>query len=346
MLIRIAVVAFLAFALVFAACNGDEDFIPLPDPTPNDVETEMPEPGIPPDAEGWRWETLEPLPEGPRQETGVAALDGSVYLIGGFDENASMVPTVEAFDTETREWRRTADLPVAMHHANVAAVDGRLYVLGYLVAGFAAEGRVFAYDPDADEWEEVAPMPEGTQRGASAVTVLDGRIIVAGGFRGGAVAQASVYDPATDEWEALPDLPEPLDHVVGEAVDGVVYVIGGRDAAITAHSPRVYAYDPDDGEWTAREPMPTSRTRACAAVIDGLIVVLGGEGHAIDPTGVFPEVEAYDPAADEWLRLPEMPSPRHGTGAATVGDAIFVPGGANVQAFGAVATFDRLILER
>ena len=30
-----------------------------------------------------------------------------------------------------------------------------------------------------------------------------------------------------------------------------------------------------------------------------------------------------------------MPSPRHGIGAAVVGDRIFVPGGATVQGFGA-----------
>jgi hypothetical protein len=35
-----------------------------------------------------------------------------------------------------------------------------------------------------------------------------------------------------------------------------------------------------------------------------------------------------------------MPSPRHGIGAAVVGDRIWVPGGATVQGFGAVTTHD------
>ena len=35
-----------------------------------------------------------------------------------------------------------------------------------------------------------------------------------------------------------------------------------------------------------------------------------------------------------------MPTPRHGTGAASVGNAVFVPGGADHQGFGAVATHE------
>jgi len=33
-----------------------------------------------------------------------------------------------------------------------------------------------------------------------------------------------------------------------------------------------------------------------------------------------------------------MPEPRHGTGAAALGGTLYVPGGADRQAFGAVAT--------
>ena len=35
-----------------------------------------------------------------------------------------------------------------------------------------------------------------------------------------------------------------------------------------------------------------------------------------------------------------MGRPRHGTGGAVIGDRFYVPGGANVQAFGAVATVE------
>src|SRR5687768_6587138 len=44
------------------------------------------------------WTALRPLPRGPRQETAVVELGGSIYLIGGFDDQQRIVGTVEAYD--------------------------------------------------------------------------------------------------------------------------------------------------------------------------------------------------------------------------------------------------------
>jgi hypothetical protein len=74
--------------------------------------------------------------------------------------------------------------------------------------------------------------------------------------------------------------------------------------------------------------------------VAGRIVVAGGEGNPAAATGVFDAVEAYDPAGDAWTALAPMPTPRHGTGAATLGRTLYLPGGATVQAFGAVDTHE------
>jgi hypothetical protein len=58
------------------------------------------------------------------------------------------------------------------------------------------------------------------------------------------------------------------------------------------------------------------------------------------PSGVFPQKEVYDPRTDTWERLAPMPTPRHGIGAAVLGDRIFVPGGAAVQGFGATGVHE------
>ena len=49
--------------------------------------------------------------------------------------------------------------------------------------------------------------------------------------------------------------------------------------------------------------------------------------------GIFPQVEVYDPASNVWDALPDLPTPRHGMGAAVIGDQIYVPGGATVAGF-------------
>jgi N-acetylneuraminic acid mutarotase len=67
------------------------------------------------------------------------------------------------------------------------------------------------------------------------------------------------------------------------------------------------------------------------------LYVFGGEGNAASTSGVFPNVDEYDPATDSWRALPALGMPRHGFGAAAIGDRVYLPGGANRQGGGAVA---------
>ena len=291
-----------------------------------------------------RWEALSPLAAGPRQETAVVALAGEIYVLGGFDRGRNIVATVEAYDPATERWRTVAPLPLPLHHANTAAVNGRLYVVGFLTGGaFSADGRAFEYDPDADSWSARAAMPAGTERGGAGVAVLGGKIYVAGGFRSGAVGDFSAYDPAMDSWEILPDVPAPRDHLVAGAIGGMVFVAGGRGGTIATVDGRMDAFDPDTRTWSSRAPMPTPRGGIAAAVLNGRLYVFGGEGSRADASGVFDEVEAYDPTADAWKTFPAMPTPRHGTGAVPLAGRIYVPGGAIAQGFGAVATNERFM---
>jgi N-acetylneuraminic acid mutarotase len=87
--------------------------------------------------------------------------------------------------------------------------------------------------------------------------------------------------------------------------------------------------------------MITARAGTGCGVVGGRLVVVGGEGAAT-ATGVFSEVEAYDPASDSWESLTPMPTPRHGMAAAVWDGALHVPGGARSAGFGAVATHEVL----
>ena len=58
--------------------------------------------------------------------------------------------------------------------------------------------------------------------------------------------------------------------------------------------------------------------------------MFGGEG-ADSASGVFADIDAYGATLDSWEILPHMTMPRHGLGAATVGDRIYLPGGATRQ---------------
>jgi|GEM_PF-1021979 len=287
-----------------------------------------------------KWLPMKAPPLGARQENSVVAMDGKLYIIAGFNGNRRLVASVEVYDPKADKWGKIADLPQAMHHTNAAAANGKIYVLGFLKSFlFTADGTSLVYDPKTDKWSNIKSMPSGRERGAGSVGVIEGKIYVAGGFRRGkAVSDFSVYDPKTDAWEKLPDLPDTLDHSAAGVIDGMFYLVGGRHAKITSQQDKLYVYNPKTKQWKTLKPIPTARGGIAGAVHGGRLYVFGGEGNRKLKSGVFDNVESYDPKTDTWTTHPPMKNPRHGTGAATIGNRIYIPVGADIQAFGAVKT--------
>jgi len=172
-------------------------------------------------------------------------------------------------------------------------------------------------------------------RGALAVTVLDGKIYAFGGERKREpgsnpiyvpVDDAAVYDPATDTWETLPPLRYRRDHLVAAAVNGRIYVMGGRDRPVYDLAFNE-VFDPTTRTWDLRAPMPTGRSGHTAGVWKDRVYVFGGEGNPASPIGIYNQVEVYDPASDQWAQLDPMPVGRHATVAVPLGDRIYLPGG-------------------
>ena len=73
--------------------------------------------------------------------------------------------------------------------------------------------------------------------------------------------------------------------------------------------------------------MPQGQAGLAAASVNGNLYAFGGE-YFDNGGGVYPEAWAYDPSADAWSSIPDMPHPRHGLGAVTIDDEIYVIGGA------------------
>lgn len=289
------------------------------------------------------WAPAPPLARGATQETAVVAVGTRLYILGGFDGDAQIVDAVQIFDTETCSYTMGPALPKAVHHINAGVIDGTIYVAGSLEGlAFTAIGDTWSWNPATETtWTPRASMPAGTQRGAGVTGVIGGKLYIAGGLRGGAVTDVSSYDPATDQWTPEAALPQARDHACGAAVGGKLYVIGGRQASIGSTTGTVFELAPGGG-WATKTAMPTARGGTACGVVGERIVVVGGEGNPDAATGVFAEAEAYDAAADQWQSLAPMPTPRHGMGAAGIGTKLYVPGGADKQAFAAVATHEIL----
>ncbi|MBM3765341.1 MAG: hypothetical protein FJW32_08105 [Acidobacteria bacterium] len=252
-------------------------------------------------------------------EVSAAEIEGKIYAACGLTAEG---PTngLFVYDPLRDAWTAGARAPVAGDHCNVAAANGKLYLLGAIRIGSAfVDGNTYEYDPRRDRWSSVARMP--TPRGASGVASDGRRIYVAGGT----VANAfEVFDSQTNEWTRLPNMPTGRDHLTAQFTGGKFYALAGRNSRDVA---TVEEFDPAANTWRARRSAPTARGGVASAVVDGKIYVMGGEGASGTPQNTFRQNEEYDPVADSWRALPDMPTPRHGLYAAAVGRAIFTPSG-------------------
>lgn len=279
------------------------------------------------------WHTAASIPT-KRTEVAAAAVDGKIYIVGGFEKpslgnvmNFAITPSVEMYDPATDRWTPKAPMPVGLHHVGIGVAGGRLYVIGgYSRSGLSVwnpVATVYAYDPATDIWTDRAPMP--TARGALSVTEHEGKLYAIGGYdRKANNAQVEVYDPLRNVWATAALLPTPRDHLGTATVSGKIYAIGGRiDGDYHRNLAVMEQYDPATDRWRRVSDLPTARSGITAAVVEGKVYVFGGEGSR----GTFSENEVYDQDGDTWQRLAPMPTARHGIGSAVVQGRIYVISG-------------------
>jgi N-acetylneuraminic acid mutarotase len=275
-----------------------------------------------------QWGTRAPLLEA-NSEMAVAQVGDDIYVVGGYPSTRISASTVQVYDAGSDSWQLAAPYPTPINHASAVELDGMLYVIG----GQTTAGRgsytsaVHAFDPKTKSWIQRAPMP--TARSSMALAVIDGKLYVAGG-RPPRGHDFAVYDPKTDKWTVLPDLPTARNHMAAASIGGKLYVAGGRfvggfRSEITA---ALEVYDPATNQWASKQPMPQPRSGHNGLAVNGCFHTFGGEHPSAGPSGVFPDHVVYDPSADRWTRLPDLPIPVHGvTGLALVNGWIHLPGG-------------------
>ncbi|MBI4465118.1 MAG: hypothetical protein HY647_10475 [Acidobacteria bacterium] len=167
-----------------------------------------------------RWTERAPM-HTPRGASGVAALDGRIYVAGGL-VGAVSVNHLEAYDPASNTWTRLAPMPTARDHLTAQAVGGKFYAISGRQSGVVLTVNE-EYDPAANTWRFRARIP--TARGGIGSGTLAGRIQVFGGegpsgTLEGTFSQNEEYDPVADTWRALAPMPTPRHGLYGATVEG------------------------------------------------------------------------------------------------------------------------------
>jgi N-acetylneuraminic acid mutarotase len=286
-----------------------------------------------------RWVKAAPFPE-PEEELYGTVLNGKFYVLGGFGIGGNAPGLVYEYDPASDRWTKKKNMPVAVHHQAQAAYNGKLYVFGGCLKGISGEAgtqHAWEYDPSADAWKAIAQLP--VKRCSAIAEQVDGKIYLIGGLeplengRGTRVSGLNqMYDPASNTWTNRSPMPTTRNHAFSGAVNGKIYVIGGRLGAgnvpATTNIDTVEEYDPAANLWgVVKERMPTARSGGGSTVCNGRIYAGGGEWITRELYAAFRALEAYDPATNTWQVMPSLPGAVHGNAMGCIGNRLHTVSG-------------------
>jgi hypothetical protein len=240
---------------------------------------------------------------------------------------------------------------LSSHHIATVEYNGKIYFFGGFKSpdvgqyGWEPIDNSWEYDPQNDAWKALPPAP--SLRGAGGAAVVDGRVYVIGGLAvhpgtpntvvnvgAGDTPRRSVgtveeYDIAAGKWRVRSSMPTPRHHLEVMTVNRKIYAIGGRQGLDTigvGYTDAVEEYDPATDKWSAsRTRMPVAREDMSWGVYQGRVFIVGGGFRpAVTSFESVRQMEAFDPATNQWFALPLVPPGRQPTSAAVIGDTLYL----------------------
>lgn len=215
---------------------------------------------------GWN----DTLPQMPFCGCAIGAVDGCLYVLGGFSRTSAM-RCVRRYDPIANTWNEATSMSVGRAYCKTGILNDKLYVVGGVSrarGGLTPLQSAEVFDPTTDTWSEVPSMPFSRAQGLPNAFFADMLKPIATGmtsYMGRLCVPQSLYS-----WPFFVD-------------------VGGE------------IYDPDTNSWVE---MPIGMGEGWPARQAGtkLSVVLDGELYAFDPSSSLnsAKIKVYDQKEDTW----------------------------------------------
>jgi N-acetylneuraminic acid mutarotase len=232
------------------------------------------------DAAANTWTAIADMPVA-REKPGVAAVNGKLYVTGGWDTAGNPVAQTDVYDPATNSWATVAANPTPTAAPGVAVANGKIYFVGGCLDGNCTPGdKTVVYDPGSDSWATVASYIHTDSW--ESCGGIDGKVYCAGGTAGNSTFKdGAAYDPGSDSWTAIAALPIDLWGSASGAANGMLLASGGVTNGFSTLTNQGYAYDPSSDSWTALPNAQFTRYRAGSSC--GFYKI-GGSSGGFSPT--------------------------------------------------------------
>jgi N-acetylneuraminic acid mutarotase len=215
---------------------------------------------------------------------GAVALNGKIYVVGGFlaSVHLAAIDRVFSYEPATDKWTPLAPLSAPRGAPGVVVLDGKIHAIGGRDPQLRTVSTHEVYDPATNKWTMAASLP--IARDHLGIAVLGGKIHVFGGRTAGptdSVGRHDVYDPASDTWTNAAPLLTPRSAGVSIVLNGRIVYAGGecKDAAAGTTYNEAEVYDPATNKWTALPSLPIGRHAGAATVVGDQAYVIGGNNN-------------------------------------------------------------------
>ena len=230
--------------------------------------------------------TWESLPEYPGTESGICraavfAYNNEIYVIGGQTDTgvtAKLLKSVYAYNTETRQWQKKADLAEGRTNLAYACSKDKIYV--WSKAGTTDQAEI--YDIKTDTWE-TAVLPDTSA--VIAAASVDNRVLVL--KEDGEKMFWQEYLPEDNLFE---DVGTVCPFAASDIYGTPVVISGKIYMAKTEETKEVLVYDAYSDEWSRISDMNLTKKDSMLAASGNDIYSIGGE---LAGFGVLDTVEQY-----------------------------------------------------
>jgi N-acetylneuraminic acid mutarotase len=265
--------------------------------------------------------------------------DARVLVVGGYNPQQGWLADAEVYDPFTDTW--TVVPPLYSHgvgHTATLLKDGRVLVVGGGISSGVCTERAEIFDPQTNSWIEAPSLP-AQRNGHTANLFNDGRVLIAGGVNATGLTiggDAFLYDPKANNWTVTTPMVKQRAYAGSvQLKDGRVLVAGGiaADGSSVWHMiANTEIYDPASNTWSATASLSDARYAYILSPLpDGQVLAVGGTRDHDSNWGessFVREVEVYDPNANGWQTVGEIPQPGAFAAAALFHDGhLWVTGG-------------------
>jgi len=285
------------------------------------------------------WWKTEPMQRA-RVEGTAVLYNEELVVFNGFGTGLKIENSVEKFNFHNKQWElinynTSVAQANAVTHAGSVLVGNEVWLVGGRVGahpGYVSR-RVWIYNLGNNQWREGPALPLPFAGGGAAT--INNKVYVFGGVDAQAscdVANHFVIDLNNQQegWKNITNvapMPSARNHFATAVINHKVLAIGGqhghdgcgggRDVAL------VHEFNPATMEWQRRAdlPMPQSHSEPATFAYEGFIYTIGGE------VGNGTAVLRYDPQADSWQQILQLPEKLIAPAARIVNGELVVAGG-------------------